>query len=58
MKCKKCGQWIVRLEDGTPDCGCYQEPDPNYPSLDRQVDPSLAIVNGREEHRHFSLEDY
>lgn len=38
MKCPKCGQWIVRLEDGTPDCGCYVEPTPDYPSLDNEVD--------------------
>ena len=38
MKCKKCGQWIVRLEDGTPDCGCYVETDNEYPSVERDSD--------------------
>ena len=40
-KCKKCGQIIVRLEDGTPDCGCFVEADQNY--------PSLAKAEGKEE---------
>ena len=38
MKCTKCNQWIVRLEDSTPDCGCYVEPDAQnnpYPALDK-----------------------
>ena len=38
MKCKKCGQMVVRLEDGTLDCGCYVDPmetPEGYPELDK-----------------------
>jgi len=32
--CPKCNQVMVRLEDGTYDCGCpLVDPDPEYPSL-------------------------
>jgi ssDNA-binding Zn-finger/Zn-ribbon topoisomerase 1 len=58
VKCEKCGQHMVRLEDGTLDCGCPVEASTEYPSLDRQVDPGLCTVNGQEARRHFPVEDY
>jgi hypothetical protein len=36
--CSKCGQVMVRLEDGTLDCGCFQESSPDYPGLDQTPD--------------------
>lgn len=35
--CKKCGQIMVKLTDGTYDCGCFWEPtqdSPEYGELD------------------------
>jgi hypothetical protein len=40
MICSKCGQVMVKLEDGTYDCGCYWEPtqeDPDYPRLEKEM---------------------
>ena len=36
MKCEKCGELMVRLEDGTLDCGCNHEPETGYPGLDTE----------------------
>ena len=58
MNCKKCGQAMVRLEDGTLDCGCFQEASQDYPSLDRQVDPRIVVVNGEECMGHFNVDEY
>jgi len=34
--CHKCGQVMVRLEDGTYDCGCrYPDDEYDYPSIEQ-----------------------
>ena len=58
MKCSKCRQYMVRLEDGTLDCGCYHEDLNDYPSLDRRVNPGECTVNGQDAMRSFPVEDY
>ena len=43
--CSDCRQWLAFLKRHD-----YE--------VDTPIDPSIVVVNGREEHRHFPVEEY
>ena len=51
MKCKVCGHYMVRLEDGTLDCGCVVEDERGAAYQGRLYEPypSLCPECGSDE---------